>query len=296
MLRKLVLLWLLLTSSTAWCAATPRSSAYDSRIQTVAYSNQNTTIVNTRPGYITTLLFDDGEEVIEAQAGFPKGWTVTKNGNRVGVSPNPVTQPVTDAGGNNTNTVFLPTAKEWKTNLLVVTSKRVYSLELNVLDNDSPSQAFVIRYLYPEDEYRKSEAANVAQQKLLRETLQKQRIAADFAQASMPRNWRYTKHVAAGSGSIAPDFTYDDSRFTYLGFSAAKTLPSVFRIVNDQEQTETPRITRQGNYTVMAVRAASSHLVLRYGSAVVGIENRAFGQVIPASGDTVSPTVTLEAK
>lgn len=296
MLRKFVLIGLLFASSTAWCAATPRSSAYDSRIQTVAYSNQNTTIVNTRPGYITTLLFNDGEEVIEAQAGFPKGWTVTKSGNRVGVSPNPVTQPVTDASGTNTNTVFLPTAKEWKTNLLVVTSMRVYSLELNVLDSDSPSQAFVIRYRYPDDDHQKSEAANAARQKLLRETLRKQRIAADFAQASMPRNWHYTKRVTAGSESIAPDFTYDDSRFTYLGFSAAKTLPSVFRIVNGEEQTETPQITRQDNYTLMAVRAASSHLVLRYGSAVVGIENMAFGQAIPASGDTVSSTVTLEAK
>lgn len=36
----------------------------------------------------------------------------------------------------------------------MVTSKRDYSLELNVLDRDSPAQAFVIRYRYP-DELRK---------------------------------------------------------------------------------------------------------------------------------------------
>ncbi|VFT74633.1 P-type conjugative transfer protein VirB9 [Klebsiella aerogenes] len=54
------------------------------------------------------------------------------------VSPNPITQPVTDASGNNVSQVFLPTAKDWKTNLFVVTSKRDYSLELNVLDHDSP--------------------------------------------------------------------------------------------------------------------------------------------------------------
>jgi len=296
MLRKIALLCFLLTSYAAWSAVTPRSSAYDSRIQTVTYNSQNTTIINTRPGYITTLLFNDDEEVIEAQAGFPKGWTVTKSGNRVGVSPNPITQPVTDASGNNTDTVFLPTAKDWKTNLLVVTARRVYSMELNVLDSDSASQAFVIRYRYPDDERRKSAVANAAHQQLLRENQHKQRIAAAFEHASMPRNWRYTKRVAAGSESIAPDFTYDDSHFIYLGFSAAKKLPSVFRIVNGQEQTETPRITKLGNYTLMAVRALSSHLVLRYGNAVVGIENTAFGEAIPTSGDTVSPDVTLEAK
>ncbi|VFS87428.1 Uncharacterised protein [Raoultella planticola] len=42
---------------------------------------------------------------------FQKGWTVTKSDNRVGVSPNPITQPVTDASGNNVSQVFLPHGK-----------------------------------------------------------------------------------------------------------------------------------------------------------------------------------------
>ena len=251
--------------------------------------------MNTRPGYVTTLLFDDDETVIDAQAGFPKGWTVTKSDNRVGVSPNPITQPVTDASGNNTSQVFLPTAKDWKTNLFVVTSKRDYSLELNVLDNDSPAQAFVIRYRYPTESRQQSEAASAARQTRQREMQDKQRIAAAFGQASTPRNWRYTQRVAAGSASIAPDFAWDDGRFTSLGFSPTKILPSVFRVVNGQEQAVTPRIVRQGNYTVMRV-PASPRLVLRYGTAVVGIENSGFGRIPITNSDTVSPSVTLEAK
>lgn len=158
MLKHPLLLSGLMVSCLAWGAATPRGSAYDSRMQNVTYNSQNATVVSTRPGYVTMLVFDDGETVIDAQAGFPKGWTVTKSDNRVGVSPNPITQPVTDASGNNVSQVFLPTAKDWKTNLFVVTSKRDYSLELNVLDKDSPAQAFVIRYRYP-DELRKKSAA-----------------------------------------------------------------------------------------------------------------------------------------
>lgn len=138
MLKNILVLTGLLASCATWSAATPRGSAYDSRMQNVSYNSQNATVVNTRPGYVTTLLFDDDETVTDAQAGFPKGWTVTKSDNRVGVSPNPITQPVTDASGNNVSQVFLPTAKDWKTNLFVVTSKRDYSLELNVLDHDSP--------------------------------------------------------------------------------------------------------------------------------------------------------------
>ena len=296
MLKHPLLLSGLMVSCLAWGAATPRGSAYDSRMQNVTYNSQNATVVSTRPGYVTMLVFDDDETVIDAQAGFPKGWTVTKSDNRVGVSPTPITQPVTDASGNNVSQVFLPTEKDWKTNLFVVTSKRDYSLELNVLENDSPSQAFIIRFRYPDDERRQADAASAARLKLLCETQEKQQIATAFEQASTPRNWLYTKRVAAGSASIAPDFTYDDGRFIYLGFSPVKTLPSLFRVVNGQEQTVTPRIAKHGNYTVVVVRAMSPQLVLRYGSAVVGIENTSFGNATTGSGDTVSPVVTLEAK
>ena len=101
--------------------------------------------------------------------------------------------------------------------------------------------------------------------------------------------------MATGSTTIAPDFAWDDGRFTYIGFSPTKTLPSVFRLVNGQEQAVTPRTIKQGNYTVMAV-PASPQLVLRYGTSVVGIENDGFGRIPLTSSDTVSPSVKLEAK
>lgn len=295
MLKHILLLTGLLASCVAWSSATPRGSAYDSRMQNVTYNSQNVTVVSTRPGYVTMLVFDDDETVIDAQAGFPRGWTVTKSDNRVGVSPNPIAQPVTDASGNNISQVFLPTAKDWKTNLFVVTSKRDYSLELNVLDKDSPAQAFIIRYHYPDELRKKSAAASATRQQQQQEALDRQRIALAFRHPATPRNWRYTRRVAAGSASIAPDFAWDDGRFAYIGFSPAKTLPSVFRVVNGQEQAVTPGTVKRGNYTVMVV-PASPQLVLRYGSSVVGIENDGFGRIPLTNSDTVSPSVTLEAK
>ena len=295
MLKHILLLTGLLASCVAWSSATPRGSAYDSRMQNVTYNSQNVTVVSTRPGYVTMLVFDDDETVIDAQAGFPRGWTVTKSDNRVGVSPNPIAQPVTDASGNNISQVFLPTAKDWKTNLFVVTSKRDYSLELNVLDKDSPAQAFIIRYHYPDELRKKSAAASATRQQQQQEALDRQRIASAFRHPATPRNWRYTRRVAAGSASIAPDFAWDDGRFAYIGFSPAKTLPTVFRVVNGQEQAVTPGTVKRGNYTVMVV-PASPQLVLRYGSSVVGIENDGFGRIPLTNSDTVSPSVTLEAK
>lgn len=295
MLKHILLLSGLLASCVAWSAAIPRGSTYDSRMQNVTYNSQNATVVSTRPGYVTMLVFDDDETVIDAQVGFPKGWAVTKSDNRVGVSPNPIAQPVTDASGNNISQVFLPTAKDWKTNLFVVTSKRDYSLELNVLDKDSPAQAFIIRYHYPDELRKKSAAASATRQQQQQEALDRQRIAAAFRQPATPRNWHYTRRVAVGSAAIAPDFAWDDGRFAYIGFTPTKTLPSVFRVVNGQEQAITPRTVQQGNYTVMVV-PASPQLVMRYGTSVVGVENSGFGRIPVTRSDTVSPSVTLEAK
>lgn len=265
MLKHILLLSGLLASCVAWSAAIPRGSTYDSRMQNVTYNSQNATVVSTRPGYVTMLVFDDDETVIDAQAGFPKGWTVTKSDNRVGVSPNPIAQPVTDASGNNVSQVFLPTEKDWKTNLFVVTSKRDYSLELNVLDRDSPAQAFVIRYHYPDELRKKSAAASATRQQRQQEILDRQRIAAAFGQATTPRNWRYTKRVAAGSAAIAPDFTWDDGRFAYIGFpheNPAFRLPGGERpgAGRHAPDSSTGQLHRDGGSGIAATGTALRHL------------------------------------
>jgi len=298
MLRSLLLLLIISITPSIWAAITPHGSDYDSHMQNVAYNSQNSTVLNTRVGYVSTLVFDDDEEVIEAEAGFENGWTVTKSANRVKIRPAPITQPVTDADGNTSKQVFLPTSNDWKTNLFVTTSKRYYSLILNVIDDDKPADglAFVIRYQYPDDTRKRSEIARLAREKELQEIRDKERIEKAFKTATTPRNWNYTKRVATGSGSIAPDFAYDDGRFTYLGFSPQKTIPSPFVLVNGAEQVVTPAFSTHGNYKVMIVRALSPRFVLRYGDAVVGLENAGFGKVAVTNGDTVSSNVALELK
>ncbi|HIB5416186.1 TPA: TrbG/VirB9 family P-type conjugative transfer protein, partial [Klebsiella pneumoniae] len=157
-MNKVLMCALLLTAASAWGAATPRGSAYDSRMQNIPYNSQNTTVINTRAGYITTLVFDADEEVITATAGFPQGWTITPDRNRVGISPAPVKQPVTDADGKTVQKIFTPTQQDWQTNLFVTTTKRDYSLMLNVIDNDreAGNLAFVVRFSYPDDTRRQN--------------------------------------------------------------------------------------------------------------------------------------------
>lgn len=300
--KKAIALTLLLASSGAWSAAIPQGSAYDSHMQNIAYNSQNSTIVNTRSGFVTTLIFDDDEEVIDAQPGFQAGWTVTKDKNRVGIRPEPIKQPVTGADGKNVDQVFTPTDKDWQTNLFVTTTRRYYSIMLHVIDDEKQVKglAFVVRYSYPGDVQKQTAAAQAARQQELQEMQEKELIQARFKKATTPKNWRYTRRVAAGSESISPDFAYDDGRFTYLGFSPLKRIPAPFVVVNGNEQQITPGFDTQGNYRVMVLRSLSPRFVLRYGNdkagQVVGIENAGFGKVTVANGDTVSPSVTLEAK
>lgn len=56
-MRKLTLITLIIMlNSQAWAAATPQASRYDARIQQVIYNPQNVTVVNTKPGFMTTLV------------------------------------------------------------------------------------------------------------------------------------------------------------------------------------------------------------------------------------------------
>ena len=67
----------LMMCGAAWGAAIPQASRYDSRVQQVIYNPQNVTVVNTKPGFMTTLVFDNDEAVISAKPGFDEAWEAT---------------------------------------------------------------------------------------------------------------------------------------------------------------------------------------------------------------------------
>ncbi len=71
----------LMMCGAAWAAAIPQASRYDSRVQQVIYNPQNVTVVNTKPGFMTTLVFDNDEAVISAKPGFDEAWEKNKSGN-----------------------------------------------------------------------------------------------------------------------------------------------------------------------------------------------------------------------
>ncbi|KHN91218.1 P-type conjugative transfer protein VirB9 [Pectobacterium actinidiae] len=282
----------LMICGTAWCAATPQASRYDARVQQVVYNPLNVTVVNTRPGFMTTLVFDNDEAVISARPGFEEAWEATPDANRVNIRPVALVQGAPGADGNTTQVVIPPSSRDWHTNLLVVTTRRLYNVELNVIDDKSPQQpAFQVSYRYPGETQEKA-SRETAARTLEREQKQQQ---ADIQQAlnaaQTPRNWDYLKYPGRDSPRIVPDFAYDDGRFTFVGFSPAKSIPSVTKELNGQEHVVNSSIRRKGNFTVLVIQEVTPRLVLRSGNAVVGLENRGVGKVQAADGATVSPHV-----
>ncbi|WP_176687045.1 TrbG/VirB9 family P-type conjugative transfer protein, partial [Escherichia coli] len=64
--------------------------------------------------------------------------------------------------------------------------------------------------------------------------------------AQTPRNWSYTKYPGKGSFNIVPDFAYDDGRFTFVGFSPSKSIPSVTKELNGKEHVVNSSIQKKG--------------------------------------------------
>lgn len=195
-MRKLTLITLIIMlNSQAWAAATPQASRYDARIQQVIYNPQNVTVVNTKPGFMTTLVFDNDEAVISASPGFDEAWEARADANRVNIRPVALTQGAPGEDGNTTQVVIPPNSRDWHTNMLIVTNKRLYNVELNVIDEKSPQQpAYLVSYRYPGDERNRANKEAAARQKEWEQKQEQTQIQKALRTAQTPRNWDYTKY------------------------------------------------------------------------------------------------------
>lgn len=294
----------LMAAHASNAAVVPSGSGYDPRNQNVSYNPQNTTVINSAVGYTTTLVFDDDETVISARTGFPQGWTVNKEDNLVYVEVKPVKQTVqnnnTDENGKKSSEIVNVALdpendlERWRTNLFVRTTKRNYSMELNARTFSQPNKiAFVVNYQYPQEQRKAQADIEKKRIEALNKRQQEQTINRALENSKSPRNWDYTKRVAEGSRSISPDYAYDDGRYTWLGFSPAKKIPSVTVMNGEQETATNPVIKHSNSYTVVGI-PVDQKFVLRVGQMVVGVENQGFGKVQLPDGDTVSPNVEKE--
>lgn len=272
--KVLVMLSSVLFATLSSAEEVPRSSNFDTRIQSVSFNAEDVAKINTKLGYITTVVFSENEIIDKAITGFDAGWKIESYGNKLFIMPIPVEQQTDfdeeeSLGGMMK---YQPTAPEWNTNLFVSTNKRNYNMVLNIASSGD-KHAHMVSFAYHGED------------------LAKAAMKQSFDSSKKAQNCNYFVKAGAKSSLIVPDFAYDDGEMTYFGFSPAKQLPSIFLLQNKKEQMVNYTVEQKGNYKVVAVHNLGKSFVLRSGDMAAGILNKSFGKYVKPYSSTISQSV-----
>jgi type IV secretion system protein VirB9 len=111
-------------------------------------------------------------------------------------------------------------------------------------------------------------------------------VAQRLTAAPEVMNASYSIAQGMGSDEIVPTLVFDDGRFTYFRFPNNREVPAVFHVLGDGAETLT---NSRMEDDLLVVDRVSRRLMLRAGSAVVGVWNDAFDLdgVPPTRGTTV---------
>lgn len=252
----------------------------DPRLREVAYDPKAVITVPVKRGMVTHVVLDPAETITEIGAGLggdcakPESvWCVAAppGGHHIFVKPK--------SGANAPN------------NLAVVTDRRLYSLRFVVLaDNDARSPVFRLLIKPPAVKQAAALPTVVALPPLppLIEPgpLPEQVVAERIDAAPHVVNTRYAIAEGAASADIVPTLIFDDGRFTYLRFPGNQEVPAVFHVLGDGSESV---VNARMEGDLLVVDRVSRRLMLRAGSAVVGVWNEAFDLTgrPPEDGTTV---------
>jgi type IV secretion system protein VirB9 len=176
------------------------------------------------------------------------------------------------------NLLFLkPTEVRANTNAQVVTRRangsfRSYQFELvaHAATSTQPAEdaQFAIAFTYPGDV-----RAAAAETRRKQEVEASDRLAQQHLSLGMldgPQNWKY---VARGSYAIQPAEVSDNGRITAFRFPRNQTLPTIYTVAADGQETIVP-YTTSGDMVLVETTAREFHL--RQGKETLFIYNLAF--------------------
>lgn len=265
-------------------AAQPGDKA-DPRLREVVYDANAVVTVPVKRGMVTLVEFDLGEVINEVAVG--QGGDCSKPDTAWCVAAQP--------GGHHLY-VKAKSAADAPNNLAVVTDRRSHSLRFVVLpdgDRQPPVYRLAIRSpkpaAVPASLAQREMAALASLPPIPPPPTPQQIVAERLAAKATVLNTQYALAEGAGSADIVPTLVYDDGRFTYLRFPGNREVPTVFHVLGDGSET---LVNARMEDDTLVVDRVSRRLMLRAGSAVVGIWNEAFDlEGSPAKGSTTVPGV-----
>jgi type IV secretion system protein VirB9 len=233
----------------------PRGLPTDNRIRTLTYNENEVYRITANYGYMVNIEFGADENIETVSAGDTISWQFVPTGRRLFVKP-----VLNDA----------------QTNLTVVTSKRVYTFDLNAKSPEKDAKwklTYLVRFAYPGQDTVQvgggrspTTAGGAPGTAAIRVAgTNRARTATDF-------NFQYKIVPGKNGEEISPTFVFDDGEFTFFQFAdkRKKELPAIFLVDNDSNESVV-NYRVEGNY--MVVERLGSRYTLRSGEGVVCVTN-----------------------
>lgn len=266
------------------CAVWSAAERADPRLRELTYDPNAVVTVPVKRGVVTLVVLDPDEAITEVAAGM--GGDCAK--------PDAAWCVAAQPGGRNLFIKPKSTASA-ANNLAVVTDRRTHSLRFVLLADDDPKPP-VYRL-----QIKAASARPVAERAALRENVPlltlpalpsssppspRQLVAERLQAKPQVINSNYSIAEGKASDDIVPALVFDDGRFTYLRFPGNREVPAVFHVLGDGSET---LLNARMEDDLLVVDRVSRQLMLRAGSAVVGLWNEAFDLdgVPPEAGTTV---------
>jgi type IV secretion system protein VirB9 len=270
--------------SSSLFAQTPAKPT-DPRLRDVVYDPLAVVTVPVKRGMVTLVVFDTDEVISEVGVG--QGGDCSKAEAVWCVAAQP---------GGRTLFVKAKSGADAPNNLAVVTDRRTHALRFVVLaDGDRQQPVYRLsvkapRPPQPASGLTQQDLAALAALPPVPPAPTPQQLVAERLQAKpIVMNTQYSLAEGDGSQDIVPSLVYDDGRFTYLRFPGNREVPAVFHVLGDGSET---LVNARMEDDLLVVDRVSRRLMLRAGTAVVGIWNEAFDlEGSPAEGATTVPGV-----
>lgn len=269
----------------ALCTATA-ALADDPRLREVVYDPHAVVTVPTKRGVVSLIALDPDETITDVAAGL--GGDCTKPDSAWCIAAQP--------GGRNLF-VKAKSNADAPNNLVVVTDRRTHTFQFVVL-SDSDTRAPVYRLtvktppppptpIRPTPRAAASNPEPVAARPSAPPPSAAELVAERLKTKPQPLNTDYSIAEGEHSQDIVPTLVFDDGRFTYFRFPGNREVPAVFHVLGDGSET---LVNARMEDDLLVVDRVSRRLMLRAGSAVVGVWNEAFDidGVPPKGGTTVS--------
>jgi type IV secretion system protein VirB9 len=188
---------LALAATPAAAQVRPQPGAGDRRLQTIDYADDQVVVLEVAPGYQLTVELAPDEQIENVAVGDSSAWQVTANrrGDRLFIKP--LQSGVT-------------------TNMTVITSARLYAIDLVPLTSPSPDMAYSVRFNYPEPARTGTGGADEAAG-----------AGGADAGAAADIDGRYR---VSGARALQPSRIGDDGRHTYIEWPAERPIPAVYGV------------------------------------------------------------------